>query len=598
MRQTLKRKFPSYVTIFFILSFFIFFLLSTQVTFAQTKKWKIKIDGSTMVDNCMALAEDGTIYVNTNALAVGGSQPSRALYAITPAGQIKWQIRISSHESPVIGPNGNIYIKANPCSNDSVSYIYKITPQGLATQLFKLPHSYTITSTLNISKDGIIYFTEEGEIYAVDTDGNLKWNYKDPSGAHEFTGRVLIALNGNLYSKSMISPPGSHFLNIFTPTGKLSRTVELSGFNTEYCAIGIDGTIYYCDYHNLNAFNPETETKIWKNPDFKPYSRPVIGRDGTIFIGSHDPDYLYAVTPQGNTKWKYPMQGRVETPVVAKNNTVYASSWANELYSITADRGVLRWEIDTDEIVRMSPLLAQDGTLYFGYHPQNGVDYSCIHAIRTNSGGIATDTPWPYAFGTQTNRADLREYYTPECVTPINNKFISESQANSLYFTWKNIKGASLYTFEFSATPHFKSPTAFLQSTNTFVGNLSSLRKGCQYFWRVGTKSESPTIYSGVQSFIYGSPAVQCFIKSPSYDAIVYGKPFIAWEPFPGATCYELRINKKPDFSIPDELSGVTQNTSGTLPLKPGTYYLATRPGDANQNIIGEWSPIWKFTVK
>ena len=77
------------------------------------------------------------------------------------------------------------------------------------------------------------------------------------------------------------------------------------------------------------------------------YSSPVIGEDGTVYVGCDD-HYLYAIRPDGILKWKYK-----------------TGSW-----------------------VRSSPAIGKDGTVYVG------CDDGYLYAINGNSGGLAS-TPWP-----------------------------------------------------------------------------------------------------------------------------------------------------------------------------------------------------------
>jgi predicted small lipoprotein YifL len=79
-------------------------------------------------------------------------------------------------------------------------------------------------------------------------------------------------------------------------------------------------------------------------------SSPAIGSDGTVYVGSMDPD--------------------------------------NKLYAINGKSGVKLWEFKTGGSVVSSPAIGSDGTLYVG-----SVDYK-LYAIKTDSKGLAK-SPWP-----------------------------------------------------------------------------------------------------------------------------------------------------------------------------------------------------------
>ena len=67
------------------------------------------------------------------------------------------------------------------------------------------------------------------------------------------------------------------------------------------------------------------------------YSSPVVGGDGTVYIGSADHN-LYALHPDGSLKWKYPAGGEIlSSPALCADGTVYVGSLNNMLHAIKPD---------------------------------------------------------------------------------------------------------------------------------------------------------------------------------------------------------------------------------------------------------------------
>jgi outer membrane protein assembly factor BamB len=65
------------------------------------------------------------------------------------------------------------------------------------------------------------------------------------------------------------------------------------------------------------------------------YSSPVIGSDGTVYVGSHD-SYLYAITSSGTLKWRYLIGNSINSsPAIGSDGTVYVGSYDYYLYAIT-----------------------------------------------------------------------------------------------------------------------------------------------------------------------------------------------------------------------------------------------------------------------
>ena len=64
------------------------------------------------------------------------------------------------------------------------------------------------------------------------------------------------------------------------------------------------------------------------------YSSPVIGSDGTIYVGSDDHN-LYAINPDGSKKWNFKTRFEVSSsPAIGSDGTIYVGSEDNYLYAI------------------------------------------------------------------------------------------------------------------------------------------------------------------------------------------------------------------------------------------------------------------------
>ena len=95
------------------------------------------------------------------------------------------------------------------------------------------------------------------------------------------------------------------------------------------------------------------------------YSSPVIGRDGTIYVGSND-NKLYAINSDGSLKWSYTTGGWVAVvPAIAADGTVYVGSDDAKLYALNQS-GSLKWSYTTSQGIRGSPNIGADGTIYVG----------------------------------------------------------------------------------------------------------------------------------------------------------------------------------------------------------------------------------------
>ena len=98
------------------------------------------------------------------------------------------------------------------------------------------------------------------------------------------------------------------------------------------------------------------------------YSSPVLGADGTIYVGAYDSN-LHALTPAGIQKWAFPTGAGIRSsPAVGPDGTIYVTAQNNTLYAVT-DNGAsatLKWSFAATTGISSSPVIGSDGTIYFG----------------------------------------------------------------------------------------------------------------------------------------------------------------------------------------------------------------------------------------
>jgi outer membrane protein assembly factor BamB len=339
-----------------------------------TAKWSYKT-GDWADNSSPAIGPDGTIYV--------GSGDSY-LYAFDPDGKAKQIFQTPIYhdrlDNPAaIGPDGTIYIVG-------AETLYALDPAGNIKWQYKM--GYSSNSCPAIGLDGTIYVgTTDGALYAISSTGNFKWSY----------------LAGNDRSSPAIGPEGtiyigvqSGYLTAVRPNGTIKWS-KATGEAQSSPAIGADGTIYVGGGSFLHAFKPDG-TKKWKYPATGVngaivYSSPAIGPDGTIYVGIYN-RYSYisdlcAVDPAGNEKWKYATGGTYySSPAVGADGIIYVGSQDHHLYAIKPD-GELKWSYPTSgSISYSSPAIGPDGAVYVG--DSDG----WVYAVNSSSKGLAA-SPWP-----------------------------------------------------------------------------------------------------------------------------------------------------------------------------------------------------------
>jgi uncharacterized repeat protein (TIGR02543 family) len=416
-------------------------LLSAQPT-TDHRRWMFSMEGT--VVQSPAVGSDGTIYIGTGMFY--DSPPADALYAIRPDCTLKWKRNLGRpvHSSVALDGKDNLYFLAGNAANvdpmDAVvisldsSGSLRWTSEAIGW-LYPIPFT---GFTPAIAADGTIYVCGRFSLFALDPNGKTKWKHDFPlvddttsSGGGQTTGiqrsAPTIAKDGTIYVNTEKGSIGQTEVEggliAFDPDGNLKwRTYGVGGYaapvidkdGTIYSAVGcywIPGATDPADVakeSKLLAINPDgtlkwsVQTQLWIQ------SSPSIGADGTLYVGTTHhpldiPAWFYAITPEGQIKWKYDTYNDVKdlppaqlnppdiynSPAVDSNGIIYFGNEIGLLYAMSPDGKVAWMDNDIWSLHDQGPALAGDGTLYVATHSTLG-----LIAMNTGSRGLA-DSPWP-----------------------------------------------------------------------------------------------------------------------------------------------------------------------------------------------------------
>ncbi|MBS4014816.1 MAG: PQQ-binding-like beta-propeller repeat protein [Candidatus Latescibacteria bacterium] len=234
---------------------------------------------------------------------------------------LKWQYQSNSgiYSAPSIGPTQEIYLA---CEDGS---IHCLNPDG--TLLWHVPLYSSIYSSPVIGKKAIYVTTTAGTLHALDFKGQEKWRFET---------------NSTCYT---------------TP------------------ALDIKEVVYFgCDDGKLYCVSDKGK-QLWQYQTGDEISgSPVISKQGTIYIAS---DAIYALNQKGNSQWIFrPAEDEdvyyFASPVLGNDGTIYIGATDGALYAIT-DKGRLKWQAFTEEEdeIRSGAVVDQQDNVYFG--DENGV---------------------------------------------------------------------------------------------------------------------------------------------------------------------------------------------------------------------------------
>lgn len=212
----------------------------------------------------VTVAPDGTVYASADGL-----------YALTPAGALKWKFSPGpTHcaSTPAVGPDGTVYVG---CQDDA---LYALAPDG--TKRWELRCGDDVDSSPAIGPDGTVYVgSDDHKLYALGPGGAVRW---------------AVTTGGAVRSSPALGADGTVYVGSF------------------------DGALYAVRQNGLVAWTYRTADRI--------LSSPLIDAAGNLAIGSED-DRLYLLSPDGKLIWSLLLDGDVDaTPALGADGTLYVGA--------------------------------------------------------------------------------------------------------------------------------------------------------------------------------------------------------------------------------------------------------------------------------
>lgn len=331
----------------------------------------------------VAVGFNNDIYVGTDA---------DTLYAFTNELRLKWKFGTDGpiESSPVVSNSNDIFVT----SRDGHLY-------GLASNGVELWPSYNTASLVTaepaLGADGILYFGDfEGRVHAVNSlNGRLVWQLQlspspiDAPAVIAEDGTIIVgATDGFVYA---LNDVGDILWKSDTNIGSVRQAMALA-IVTETLTLP-DGTqrelvttrVYAVAGGELWAINGSDGTLTWNvfltaGPQ---RSSPVVGEDGTVYVGSEGG--LMAVRENGNRLFIY-RGSDIGTPVIDAQGRIYFMS--NQTLTAINANSTPHWANSLNTTVSGPLTLNRDGLLLVAG------DNTILNAINTGSQGLAGNM-WP-----------------------------------------------------------------------------------------------------------------------------------------------------------------------------------------------------------
>ncbi len=284
-----------------------------------------------------ALGRDGAVYV--------GSDADR-LIAIDPSGSERWVF--STEQPPRKGDKpkaGRYDVDTSPLVLADETVVF-----GCHTNLFALrPTSgglrwmfeagvgrSKIFSSPAMGHDGTIYFGTQGDFFfALNDSAKVLWHHET---GKDNDSTAAVGDDGTVYFGS---DDGS--LRAMAPGGSLRWEAKVGAAIRAPLAIGHDGTIYASTYGKepfLGAYRHTDGKELWRfstrpgdGAHYGIQSGALVDAEGYIYFGGRD-HYVYCLSPDGKLVWEYETGQQVDSsPVMGPDGTLYIGSDDTRLYA-------------------------------------------------------------------------------------------------------------------------------------------------------------------------------------------------------------------------------------------------------------------------
>jgi outer membrane protein assembly factor BamB len=323
------------------------FFINDPISDSLQLKWENDVNGS--FDNSSVVITDSLVFIND----LSGRVFCFRLNDGKRVGQIKNDGAVFT--SPYIDKYNIIYVAADDKENTSHLKYYNFS-EG------KIKHDIEVkgrcvTQIIGF-QDGIIFNTENGNVYRYDLNGNEVWQTKTSSVVHSSP-----SMNNNII---IFGNDVGEILGIDADNGKIlykKQTGEsffggscISGTNAY---IGNDNGILYCiDIH--------TGEVVW---DFDSHARIVMvpnALDSKIYFGNLNGDLFCLNKSDGNLIWKSSTDGILDATPYAAENFLVVPDLNKKFYLVNINNGEIEKTFMVDGRTKLSPVIFKN-LLFIGF---------------------------------------------------------------------------------------------------------------------------------------------------------------------------------------------------------------------------------------
>jgi outer membrane protein assembly factor BamB len=301
----------------------------------------------------------------------------------------------------------------------------RATGPAFSDNLWKFAVGEPIAAPVVVDSSNRLYaVTENGLLYAIGPDGEVKWTYD--CGA-DVSSSPLVSAERTLYA---VTDDGT--VHAVSGEGLPLWILDTGAASSCSPAIRSDGRVLYVTAESRLLAIDLAGSVLWSvNFGSGAATSASVGLSGEIYVCSGS-GALYRVSDKGSVDWSYQARGAIRgAPVIRSDGTVYFGCDGGNLYAVSAD-GVLKWVFKTDSRVVSSPVVGSGGGVYFG-----SADGS-VYAL-TDAG----DLKWSVSVGSSIRRTPALDAGSTVYVTTDDGcLYALDSEGRCKWF--QSVQGAAL----------------------------------------------------------------------------------------------------------------------------------------------------------
>jgi len=368
--------------------------LTLNVTLRQANgrvRWKFQMD-TDFPGQFITVAPDGTVY----ATDLG------RLYALSPDGGLLWVATPAGGRRPIgLGADGTIYTAGN--------LVKAINPDGTLKWQFPNPFpGVDLVAGPNVGPDGNIYVVQDtfhvGGLgpFSLDPNGNLRWS--DPNNG----------LTGSF--------PGSNSEIVFGTDRLFVGNVTAGSSPPILTAFRFDGNQLW------SSVASDLDLSTGTFPKMDPSGRVIVGWGQTA---------MQAITPNGNVDWLVfpPISSNLmRMPGIDANGVIYTAGWLGlKLWAINPD-GSTRWQLPATGGQLSTLNVPPDGSIILAGGQDTFGAPGWLRAFDTADGTFLWQVDLPAEGGIEQFVWSQQPTFTPDSLTAyVNTWFLTSMGFNYVW---------------------------------------------------------------------------------------------------------------------------------------------------------------------